>query len=105
MARSTCHYASLDDAEGVQHVRHVVSLGTPHMGAPLAQGVHVAGEALHRLPEPRPLASFLRRGTAGIRDLRHGSLVDEDWRDRDPHSLRREATMEVRCSRAPTTAS
>ena len=95
VARSACHYASLDGAEWVPLVRHVVSLGSPHMGAPLARAVHAAGVSLHRLPEVRPLASLLRRSSAGIKDLRHGSLVDEDWRDRDPHSLRREAVSEV----------
>jgi hypothetical protein len=43
----------------------------------------------------RPFGAVLRRRSAGIRDLRHGSLVDEDWLDRDPHSLRREAITEV----------
>ena len=40
-------------------------------------------------------ARFLRRRSAGIRDLRHGSLVDEDWRDRDPDALRAAALAEV----------
>jgi hypothetical protein len=30
--------ASHEDASWVRRVRHVVSLGTPHLGAPLAQG-------------------------------------------------------------------
>ena len=51
------------------------------MGAPLAQAVHYAAAGLHRLPETRPLAGLLRRRRSGIRDLRYGSLVDEDWQD------------------------
>jgi hypothetical protein len=65
------------------------------MGAPLAQGVHWATAALNALPETRPLATFLRRRSAGIRDLRQGSLVDADWLDRDPDALRAEACEEV----------
>ena len=42
VARSACHRAGADGAAWVGRVRHVVSLGTPHMGAPLAQGVHYA---------------------------------------------------------------
>jgi hypothetical protein len=38
---------------------------------------------------------LLRRRSAGIRDLRQGSLVDEDWRDRDPDALRAAACREV----------
>ena len=37
VARSACHYASTDHARWVGRVRHVVSLGSPHMGAPLEQ--------------------------------------------------------------------
>jgi pimeloyl-ACP methyl ester carboxylesterase len=95
VCRSACYQAAAHDAEWVRHVRHVVSLGTPHMGAPLAQGVHYASAALHRVPETRPFARFLRRRSGGIRDLRHGSLVDEDWRDRDPDVLRAAACKEV----------
>jgi pimeloyl-ACP methyl ester carboxylesterase len=95
VARSACHQAAADGRAWVGHVRHVVSLGTPHMGAPLEQAVHATSAALHRLPETRPLAAFLRRRSAGIRDLRRGSLVDEDWRDCDPDALRAAACREV----------
>jgi hypothetical protein len=95
VSRSACHQAVERGDAWVGHVRHVISLGSPHMGAPLAQGVHWASAALDALPETRPLASFLRRRSAGIRDLRQGSLVDADWRDRDPDALRAEACQEV----------
>lgn len=95
VARSACYQAAEREYQWTEHVRHVVSLGTPHLGAPLAQGVHVASAALHTLPETRMFASFLRRRSAGIRDLRYGSLVDEDWRDRDPDALRAVACKEV----------
>src|SRR5829696_414544 len=95
VARSACHQAAERGDSWVSSVRHVVSLGSPHMGAPLAQGVHWASAALHALPETRPLASLLRRRSAGIRDLRHGSLVDADWRGHDPDALRAAAGQEV----------
>lgn len=95
VARSACHQAALEQAVWVHNVRHVVSLGSPHLGAPLAQAVHYASAALHALPETRPFGAFLRRRSAGIRDLRQGSLVDDDWRDRDPDALKAEACTEV----------
>jgi pimeloyl-ACP methyl ester carboxylesterase len=95
VCRSACYQAAEQGAEWVSHVGHVVSLGTPHMGAPLAQGVHYATAALHAVPETRPFARFLRRRSGGIRDLRHGSLVDGDWRDCDPDVLRAAACQEV----------
>ena len=87
--------AAKDDAAWVQTVRHVVSLGSPHMGAPLEQAVHVASHAFGMLPETRMFSTFLRRRSSGIRDLRQGSLVDADWRDRDPEALRAAACEEV----------
>ena len=41
------------------------------------------------------ISTFLRRRSSGIRDLRQGSLVDEDWRERDPEALRAAACQEV----------
>ncbi len=91
VARSACHHGG----DWVRHVTHVVSLGSPHTGAPLESAVHYAAAGLGTLPETRPFAGFLRRRSAGIRDLRKGSLVDEDWRDRDPEALRAAACQEV----------
>jgi pimeloyl-ACP methyl ester carboxylesterase len=91
VARSACHRGG----DWTRHVRHVISLGTPHMGAPLEQAVHAMSAALHLAPETRPFSRFLRRRSAGIRDLRRGSLVDEDWHDQDPDALRAKALTEV----------
>lgn len=95
VARSACHHGSESGHRWTARVGHVVSLGTPHLGAPLEQGAHVAAAALSAIPETRMLGSLLRRRSAGIRDLRHGSLVDEDWRGRDPDALRAVACKEV----------
>lgn len=91
VARSACH-----QGEGwTERVRHVVSLGSPHLGAPLAQGVHWAAAAFDVLPETRAFGGLLRRRSAGIRDLRYGSLVDEDWHGQHPDALRARACAEV----------
>jgi pimeloyl-ACP methyl ester carboxylesterase len=95
VARSACHGGVDDGADWVKRVKQSVSLGTPHMGAPLEQAVHYLSAGLARLPETRPFANFLRRRSGGIRDLRQGSLVDEDWRGRDPEALRAAACAEV----------
>jgi pimeloyl-ACP methyl ester carboxylesterase len=95
VARSACHRGVEDGAGWVSRVRQSVSLGTPHLGAPLEQAVHVLSAGLARLPETRPVANLLRRRSGGIRDLRQGSLVDDDWRDCDPDALRAAACAEV----------
>ncbi|MGA5299594.1 esterase/lipase family protein [Nucisporomicrobium flavum] len=71
----------------VPAVRHVVCLGTPHLGAPLARGVHSAAWLLARFPESRPVARLLGGRSAGVHDLGYGALVEEDWRDADPEAL------------------
>jgi hypothetical protein len=83
--------ASRQGAEGgnrwVAAVRHVVFLGTPHLGAPLARGVHTTAWLLARFPESRPVARLLTSRSVGVQDLGHGALVEEDWRDADPGEL------------------
>jgi pimeloyl-ACP methyl ester carboxylesterase len=91
VARSAC----CTGGDWTRLVRHTVSLGTPHTGAPLESAVHYAAAALGVVGETRPFAGFLRRRSGGIRDLRSGSLVDEDWRGRDPEALRAAACQEV----------
>ncbi|NKY31169.1 lipase family alpha/beta hydrolase [Nocardia gamkensis] len=95
VARGACFVASEAGVPWVELVRQVVCLGSPHMGAPLEQLVHYASAALVRLPETRPFGQLLRRRSGGIRDLRDGSLVDEDWRDLDADALRRRVIREV----------
>src|SRR3954447_15735178 len=64
-------------------VRDTITLGTPHLGAPLERGVHRLASSLVRLPETRPLAALLALRSVGIKDLRRGTLVEDDWTGRD----------------------
>jgi pimeloyl-ACP methyl ester carboxylesterase len=82
--RSACHYGMELDHRWVQKVRNVVTLGTPHLGAPLEQAAARLGVALNWTPESRPLAEALAQRSVGIKDLRYGAIVDEDWQGRDP---------------------
>jgi pimeloyl-ACP methyl ester carboxylesterase len=95
VGRSASYRASEDRMSWVKRVRHVVSLGTPHRGAPLEEIVHLGSAALALVPETSGMSRFLRRRSGGIRDLRRGSLVDEDWKDRDPDALRAVACKEI----------
>ncbi|MDN5781109.1 MAG: GPI inositol-deacylase [Luteimonas sp.] len=79
VARSACHHAVEVGQPWLQSVSDVVFLGTPHHGAPLER----AGSWIDRLigisPYSAPFARLGRLRSAGIQDLRHGSLRDEDW--------------------------
>lgn len=89
VARSACHYASEEGLRWVSRVRRVFCLGSPHHGAPLEKLTHVLTSVLGAidLPGTRIPAQLLRGRSAGIKDLRHGALVDEDWLGRDPDAL------------------
>jgi pimeloyl-ACP methyl ester carboxylesterase len=93
IARSACHYGL--EREWVGLVRKVVTLGTPHRGAPLEQLANAASSALALLPETRTFANALNARSAGIKDMRYGYLVDEDWTERDPDGLLAEAGREI----------
>ncbi|MGY2128615.1 lipase family alpha/beta hydrolase [Blastococcus sp. SYSU DS0617] len=86
VARSALHQAGggTTEAQAWTHlVRDTVTLGAPHLGAPLERGVHRLSVQLARLPETRPLARVLSLRSVGIKDLRHGALVEDDWTGRD----------------------
>lgn len=86
VARSALHRArggTPGAREWTRLVRDTITLGTPHLGAPLERGAHLLTHTLARLPETRPLSRLLAGRSAGIKDLRRGTVVEEDWRGRD----------------------
>ncbi len=86
--RSACHIAHEQNAPWVPLAKRVVYLGSPHLGAPLEIGAATLTRALRRLPETRPVADALRSRSVGIKDLRFGDLLAEDWtvlEDLDAH--------------------
>ncbi|MDV6259742.1 esterase/lipase family protein [Rhodococcoides yunnanense] len=78
VSRSAAHHAAESGRRWVDLLTDVFTLGTPHLGAPLARGVHVATAALALVPETRPFANLLARRSAGVRDLIHGAITDEE---------------------------
>jgi pimeloyl-ACP methyl ester carboxylesterase len=95
VARSACHYGAVGGRGWTAAVRHVFCLGSPHLGADLEKGVNVLGWALRRVPETRALAAVLDARSAGIKDLRYGACVDEDWSGWDPDEVLRDRCTEV----------
>jgi pimeloyl-ACP methyl ester carboxylesterase len=61
-----------------QRLRCLVTLGTPHQGAPLERGGQQIQQLLNVSAYSRPLALLAARRSAGIRDLRHASLLESD---------------------------
>ncbi len=82
--RSACHQATGAGHRWVGLVRHAVYLGTPHRGAPLEQLASAAVGALGMVGESRPFAELANARSAGIKDLRYGCLLAEDWQGHPP---------------------
>jgi pimeloyl-ACP methyl ester carboxylesterase len=57
-------------------VTDVVTLGSPHLGAPIERGLHLGGALLGRLPEAAPFGRILEYRSVGILDLRAGLAAD-----------------------------
>jgi pimeloyl-ACP methyl ester carboxylesterase len=93
VARSACHYGAR--SAWAAKVRHVFTLGAPHLGAPLEQLTHRATVRLARLPETRGVARALNSRSAGIKDLRYGYLCDEDWSGDDAGEYLRRAGRQI----------
>ena len=81
--RSACCYAQRSGDEWLQHLQKVICLGTPHHGSPLEKAGHAFETAMQRIPYLEPML-FGKMRSVGIKDLRHGSLLDEDWQGHDP---------------------
>lgn len=77
VARAACRHAEEAGHRWIHAVTWVVSLGTPHQGAPLARlGATLTGglEALD-LPTTQVLAGILRGRSGGVRDLEQGDIT------------------------------
>ena len=89
VARSACYYGERTGDPWIPGVRHVFYLGSPHLGAPLERLASYSTWALSGTELTRPLASLINRRSAGIKDLRFGYVVDDDWSDCDPDACLR----------------
>jgi pimeloyl-ACP methyl ester carboxylesterase len=77
--RSACHYGQQASAAWTARVRHVFYIGSPHLGAPLARAAGFAGWALGKAAETRPFVTMVNGSSGGIKDLRYGYVLDDDW--------------------------
>lgn len=88
--RSACRYAVREERNWFSQLQRVLFLGSPHQGSYLEKAGHLLDGALSIIPHAEPLL-FGRKRSAGIRDLRYGYLLDEDWQgDRSGKGLRRD---------------
>jgi len=78
VARSAVHYARRGRRVWPKRLRRLVFLGAPHHGAPLERGGAWLDVLFRASPYTAAFNTLGRTRSAGITDLRHGSLLDED---------------------------
>lgn len=97
VARSACHYGEESGHRWPRLVRKVFCLGSPHHGAPLEKLGNVATAVLLAIDTPgtRIPGLLLQRRSAGIKDLRYGNVVHEDWLGRDSDAVLEDSRREL----------
>lgn len=95
VCRSALYYGAQARHRWPRRVKNLVCLGTPHLGAPLERGGNRFELALGISPYTAPFARLGKIRSAGITDMRHGNLRDEDWQgqDRFAHSNERPSPL------------
>jgi PGAP1-like protein len=83
VTRGAIHYGKAAGHDWPRHLKNIVFLGTPHHGAALERGGNWVDVILPVSRYTAPLARLGKIRSAGITDLRHGSLLDEDWEGKD----------------------
>lgn len=83
LARSACEHARVEHHAWLSRLRSIVFLGTPHAGSPLERTGNRLDAILGASPYTTALSRLGKLRSAGITDLRHASLSDADWQDRD----------------------
>ena len=77
VARSACLSADEQRYGWLRRLRKLVFLGTPHLGAPLERGGNGLDKVLDLSPYSEPLSRLGRSRSAGIQDLRHGTIASD----------------------------
>ncbi len=83
VARSACDAAASAAHRWLPKLRNLVCLGTPHHGAPFERAGNLVDVALGISAYSAPFARLGKIRSAGVTDLRHGYVRDEDWQERD----------------------
>ena len=97
VVRSAAHYAREHDEPWVTHLRHVACVGSPHLGAPLEKAVSVLTGVLRNVGAAgaQVPAELLDSRSAGVKDLRYGYTIDEEWAGKDPDEVFADARRHV----------
>lgn len=95
VSRSACDIAREKGHAWLGALRDLVCLGSPHHGSPLERGGNGIDVLLGVSAYSAPLARLGKIRSAGVTDLRYGSVADEDWQGRERFAWGRDARRVV----------
>ncbi|WP_350561373.1 hypothetical protein [Psychrobacter sp. CAL346-MNA-CIBAN-0220] len=87
VARSALFYGKQQGFNWVKQVGNLITLGSPHHGASLERIGYFVQDRIAKLPFAGSLAKLGDLRSAGIIDLRYGSIRDEDWKSLEGRSV------------------
>ncbi|MEL6182229.1 MAG: alpha/beta fold hydrolase, partial [Myxococcota bacterium] len=89
VSRSAAHHAHTHNAPWLDHLDHLVCIGSPHLGAPLEKVANALSAVLGMVNHPgtQVPAKVLNARSEGIKDLRFGYIQEAEWQGLDPDAL------------------
>jgi len=86
VSRSAVHLGAENGSSWMDSLRYVLCLGSPHLGSPVEKGAHLLSSLFSFLgtPATRVLSEILEVRSDGIKDLRFGYTLDEEWQQDSP---------------------
>ncbi|WP_291726024.1 esterase/lipase family protein [Bernardetia sp.] len=97
LMHSAAYYAKEKGLKWVEKVENVFLLGTPHLGSFFERFANVTTNILEHVPnwQTRLVGKIINLRSAGIKDLRYGYLMEEDWKDKHPDAFLKNTKNEV----------
>lgn len=90
VARSACHAGEQAGHAWRRRLGALITLGSPHHGAPLERGGHGIDVLVGSNRYTAPFGRLGRIRSAGITDLRFGNVLDEHWHGADRFAQRQD---------------
>lgn len=83
--RSAGHYARENNQNWIKKIRKIFLIGSPHSGAILERVSHLSSFVLKNIfnLHTQIISRIIDLRSDGIKDLRIGLLVEEDWKDKE----------------------
>ncbi len=88
--RSGTYYGQKSQHRWTRSVKRIILIGSPHQGVPLEKLGHLTTTLLKQIPKAyvSTFGELIDVRSAGIKDLRHGYLCDEDWQKASSEPLK-----------------